>query len=372
MVRTSEGEHNSVLHLAAAPGGADVLVALLCYARTLNTNSGLVRARNADNETALHVAVRVGSKDAAAILLAESCPCNVQRFSDRNTALHLAVLGAYGDIVKLLLDNGASPRKNCTGCTAFRCAVRNGQQEIVSMFLAHYDREHGVERKGPKRHLTDYLEEKDVLGRTLLHDAVLTGCRATVRLLLRAGSSVDTKDYLGRSPSHGVATTRGDSKVAIMVNLLFRNAAAVQIADGAGRTPLHLAVASGDIDLVVAILMYEPSVVDFEDSNGTNALGLAIEEGSDSMCSMIIKLGAAWQQNLFNAITTGEVWFLAVLLKALAKPLECISCIPGQSLLYTAVIARSAGEWEHFLLYIREDAYINGARSFLQGQQIRL
>lgn len=365
MTRATERGYNSVLHLSAATGCAGVLVALLCYARALNKDAGLVSACNADGETALHVAARAGNFEAVVILLAQKCPCNVQRFSDESTALHLAVLGGYGNIVKLLLDKGASILNNSEGCTAFRCAVRSGHQEILCIFLVHCSEKHGMKGKGPRRDLGDYLVERDFFGGTMLHDAILIGCCATVRLLLHGTSKEDTNECVERSPSHNVGTARVGSSVVIIPNLPVHDAALL-LTDNAGRRPLHLAVARGYIDIVVAILTYKASIVDLEDDTGMTALEIAIEEESEAMCRVLIEHGAAWKERLLFAIIADDVWSLTVLLRALAKPLERVSCLCGQSLLYMAARNRSIGKCKRVFYTLKKGWKIFGPKELRQ------
>ena len=58
--------------------------------------------------TPLHVATKVGSKQAAELLLANGATCDAQD-RDGNTPLHVAADGGYADIVRLLLSHGARP-----------------------------------------------------------------------------------------------------------------------------------------------------------------------------------------------------------------------------------------------------------------------
>lgn len=143
----------TALHLAASKGRSKIVKLLLEHGAnvSLHTEAGL-------NGTALHFAAGNGHYDCVRELV--TVPNHEELVNavsgDYNTALHLAVVGQFIDIVKLLLESGAKK----------------------------------------------VINEGDWDSQTALHSAVLTGNLELVKLLVEVGgANVNVQDQMGRTPS---------------------------------------------------------------------------------------------------------------------------------------------------------------------------
>ncbi|UVW83823.1 ankyrin repeat domain-containing protein [Wolbachia endosymbiont of Aedes albopictus] len=140
------------------------------------------------------------------------------------TLLCIAVRGDHKDIVKTLLDKGASVNaKDSLEMAPLHWAVIDARGDMVRILLG----------KGAD------VDEEGSLGRTPLHFAAEKGHEGMVRILLDKGASVDEKDDRGRTPLHFAA---GDGHENIVKALLDKGAS-VDEKDDRGRTPLQCAVA---------------------------------------------------------------------------------------------------------------------------------
>lgn len=59
-----------------------------------------------EQQTALHIAARLGDVEGARLLLSNGADCNLLT-RDHYTPLHIAVKDGHDDVIKLLLDYGA-------------------------------------------------------------------------------------------------------------------------------------------------------------------------------------------------------------------------------------------------------------------------
>jgi ankyrin repeat protein len=118
----------------------------------------------------------------------------------RVSSLHIAAMCGYVEVVKLLLENGAS--------------------------VSVVDRD----------------------SRTPLHAAVVINAHECVEHLLSHGSKVDTEDIMGMTPLH-TAIYLGD---LVMVNILLRYKASVVVPNSLGRFARHYSAAFPEIDAVLA------------------------------------------------------------------------------------------------------------------------
>ena len=110
--------------------------------------------------------------------------------------LYFAARDGHGEIVALLLDNGADPNAALSFGTPLRIAARNGHAGIVALLL-----ENGADPNATSG------EQKQAA----LHDAAELGRLATAELLLRAGADVTLRNVKNHAPLHlAVLKERGD------------------------------------------------------------------------------------------------------------------------------------------------------------------
>jgi len=233
----------------------------------------------ADGTTALHWAAFRGSRQAVEALVRAGAPVDA---ADDNGIAPLALACGNGDeaIVKLLLDAGARPNlARPSGETPLMTAARTGSLATVKTLLAH-----GADVNGKERSK----------GQTALMWAIAENHTEVVRLLVASGAEVNAKSSSGFTPlmfaaqqgnldaartlvetGADVRSTDKDGADALIVAIdsIIRDLFEPEKADAshqavatyllehganpnsetAGRTPLHSAVWTEQIDLVKAL-----------------------------------------------------------------------------------------------------------------------
>ncbi|KAH0507611.1 B-cell lymphoma 3 protein-like protein [Microtus ochrogaster] len=154
----------------------------------------------------------------------------------RQTPLHLAVITALPDMVRLLVTAGASPMAlDRHGQTAVHLACEHRSPSCLQALL---------DNATPG---SVDLEARNYEGLTALHVAVNTGCQEAVLLLLERGADIDAVDIKsGRSPLiHAV-----ENNSLSMVQLLLLHGANVNAQMYSGSSALHSASGRGLLPLV--------------------------------------------------------------------------------------------------------------------------
>lgn len=122
--------------------------------------------------------------------------------------------------------------------TLLHDAALKGHVDILELLLKH-----GAQ-----------VDSVNAQGATALHDAALAGQNAAAAALIRHGANINARDSeMGETPLHRAASWGRRSTV----ELLLANHADAQIKDKHGRTPLDLAIANSQND-VVAVLKRIP------------------------------------------------------------------------------------------------------------------
>lgn len=157
-----------------------------------------------------------------------------------STALRYASEGGHEELVRLLIDEGATINTQAVdGATAFGCAVAGGYENLVKLFLDnHAD-----------------VNFQDEGGRTALHWAAETGHEPSVHLLLEKGTNVNIKDTRGLTALHYAV---GNLHFQVVEKLLENNAD-VNMPSDIG-TPLHHAAWGGSEGETQLLLNYHADV----------------------------------------------------------------------------------------------------------------
>lgn len=188
------------------------------------------------------------------------------------TPLPLAVLNGHGDIVRLLLENGAEASEVYYGLSLLSLAISEGNYDIVEMLLGY----------GAKADAT-----VNGSGRLPLSLAILNGHRDIIKLLLKHGARADGADEDGETPlSLAVLQKQED-----IVSLLLESGPEVDFKNGNSFTPLQMAALDGN-ESIATLLLAAGAQVDVQDKTGKTPLMMAVAGGYDSMVMLLLKWGA--------------------------------------------------------------------------------
>ena len=213
----------TVLNTAAASDNTELIDVLIELGAPVDGPGG--------DETPLYTATGAYSPDAVRALIRHGA--NVHHKPQGNSSLYAGsplddalMWGHHGaEVVNLLLENGADLNK---------FELTQGMSALHFMFL-HSGTDDVLEallRAGA------HVSEPDYDGDYLLHQAVdaFDGAKA-VELLVEAGAEVNALSPRGLTPLQ-MACSKADGPAVVA---LLRHGAAIDVVDGGGNTPLHLA-----------------------------------------------------------------------------------------------------------------------------------
>jgi ankyrin repeat protein len=131
------------------------------------------------------------------------------------------------------------------------------------------------------------VNERDKLGETPLHVAVVRGYRGIASLLLENGADVNATDVRGLTPVHAAAW-RGYRDT---VDLLITHGADINARDKDGLTPLHTAALAGRKE-TVALLIDKGAEINAKSNKSLTPLHAAAMSGDRETVTLLIEKGA--------------------------------------------------------------------------------
>ncbi len=295
------------LYVVAGPGGGSVEVAEVLIAAGADVNTQC-RALHGGAETALHRAVESGHGDLLALLIDQGADVNAPGVG-RETPLHGAARRGQADMVKLLLAHGAqvdggSPQTE----TPLHIAAARGHEDVVRLLLAagmasdardgqsltplHYAADHG--QIGVVKILVAHGDDVDAAatgtwaeGHTPLYEAARHGHRDVVDFLLSQGARIDVAKF-------------GDSLLSSAVSHNLLNLAQRLIAEGvnveegggnSGRpTLVARALTYGHID-IARLLIVHGADVSMRDMRGDSPLHVVARAGDLELAELLLARG---------------------------------------------------------------------------------
>ncbi|XP_061944712.1 ankyrin repeat-containing protein At5g02620-like [Populus nigra] len=235
------------LHLAAAYGHSNVVSVLIDHAKALPADPEsrvteakmMLRMKNEEKDTALHVAARNIQAQVVEILTKEDPEFSYSANVHGETPLYIAasIMPRWSE-----LERGKVIDEILTNCIS-------------------------VDYGGPK-------------GRTALHAASRLGDHGTARKLLekeKENTLAKTTDENGWSPLHYAAYFSTWLNISVVKVLLKYDASAAYIAETEKkRTALHIAAIRGLVDVMKEIVSRCPACCELVDNRGWNALHYAV------------------------------------------------------------------------------------------------
>lgn len=255
--------------------------------------------------TPLCMAARVGSYDAAHLLLKQGANPNVKN-QDGDTPLHLAVLRSEGNhlrfLVSLLIRKGASiDTQNSAGQSPLGVALKPGDIDLIETILEEGPRIECIDSTGvhPIFRALEYGHGRDRMSSMLLPPHIVdTGkgpssdyqnrwehwcsscysdeeeeCERVIEWFLERGTDVNVRDPFGRSMLHQTAFQACTKSV----KLLLGKGANPMAKNSFGQIPLHMACGDKlpDTEKVFEMLLEAGCDPNCKDENGDTPLHIA-------------------------------------------------------------------------------------------------
>ena len=231
---------------------------------------------------ALHVAASNGHLDVVRILLEAGASCDSDE-GIRITPLHWAAEMGHLEVVSLLLQAGASSNAaDAHGRTALCWAADNGHLEVVRTLL-----EAGASCDQATTDNSEFpLLSAAAAGYLEIVRLWLRGHQAVVRLLLAARG--DGADETRETPFH-LAALNGHME---LVHLLLEAGTSCNQATSQGTTALHCAAQNGHLE-VVHVLLKAGAAYDHATVGGWTALHFAAWDGHLEVVRLLVEIGSA-------------------------------------------------------------------------------
>ena len=211
--------------------------------------------RFGDGQTPLHIAAIKNHKSIARYLLVNGADTSAQDITGA-TPLHEAVRYGDIDIAKALLENGADANaEDNLGKTPVMLIIPDREQDAMYRLLIAYKAD---------------VAKKDAYGDTVLHTATMASLSpAVLELLVAGGADVNARNKDGVSPLLIAVQKRNFDHVKFYAD----RGADINSADKAGDTPLSLALKDGQT--MLEMLVNRTNALS-HDSNGNTPLHTAI------------------------------------------------------------------------------------------------
>ena len=312
-VDARDANNNTALHLAADAGRAAMVSLLIQATASLNVKN------NAGN-TPLHLSAEAGHVAVVSLLIQATASLNVKNNTYGDTPLHVAAFNGHAAIVDALIAAGAGVNEqNNEGQTPLHFGVYSHNVGIVDALIAARASVNAEDVSGqtPLWWAANIRRSFAIVAALIaagaywgdapcesglatnpvnssppcidLHQAVRGGYVFAVATLIATGATLDAQDGDGDTPLHLAA----DGGHAVIASLLIQATASLNVQNDDGRTPLHLAV-GGNHGGIVAALLAAKADVNLRDSDENTPLHWAHFLGRPALVADLIAAGGYW------------------------------------------------------------------------------
>jgi len=249
-----------------------------------NAENSNIDTKDYNDNTALHVACRIGNIEIIKLLLDKGTNINAQNFS-KTTPLYIAVLNNNFDLVNLLLSKGADVNiSDILGKTPLMLAlqsVENQKDSDTSYKMVKLLLDNGAG-----------LNAKDKNGEYVIHYAAKYPNINIVKLLVEKGIDVNQTDVDGNTPIYFTIKSSNKTLDKLEVIKLFLSINLnINIVNSFKQTPLHIAC-QNNADLEIIKLLLDKENVNLLDNNKTSVLVYAVRNGNLDLIKLLDSYGA--------------------------------------------------------------------------------
>jgi ankyrin repeat protein len=231
-----------------------------------------IDAKNAEEQTALHLAAEYGKLEIVKLLVKKGANINAQ--DDYGlTPLYSALLEKHPGVARFLIKQGANVQAQTKdGNTALHVAVQNNYLGISKILI-----EKGADPRG-STHSSLYSP---------LLLAMASEHFELAKMLIEKGADINERNGNGYAPLH-FAAEKGHIEI---LTLLLDLGANIEAASRKNRTPLHLAVKKGVLESV-KVLIEKGANPNRKDHDDKSILQAAIDYGPLEVVRILLEKGA--------------------------------------------------------------------------------
>ncbi|GBN09836.1 Ankyrin-3 [Araneus ventricosus] len=307
------------LHIAVLYGHINILEMLLELEKRKDIND-----KNKDSLTPLLIASDRGYCEITRLLLANGADPN--NMSGQLLPLHMAVVRGHSELIEILIKAGANVTlRDGEGSSAIELAIMCRNLEIMETLLELSKLD--INLKGHN-------------GRTLLHDAAISGSLQIVKSLVDKGAAINDRDSTDAKPIHIAAKEghqdiveyflsegldiddRGENGWCLLhyaaagnqfeiCECLLKNSLNFNAVDAHGCTPLHVAARMGNAD-VLHTLLYYGAYYDFRNERNETPIDVAIASPLGRNVHIIASL--TFISSLFSEVRRNDIQKVEALL----------------------------------------------------------
>lgn len=272
-----------------------------------------------DGASALHCAckitkeeVKIPSADRQVVkcLLDNNADVTLATKHNHETAFHVCAVAGNNDVMMEMITHMTAAdvskslnRQNSIGWTPLLIACHRGHMELVTNLLANHARVDVFDVEGRSAlHLAaerGYLQVCDALltnkafinskarnGRTALHLAAMNGFTHLVKFLIRDHNAmIDVLTLKKQTPLH-LAAASGQIEVC---KLLLELGANIDATDEKGEKPIHAAAQNNNSEVVQLFLQQHPNLVMATTKDGNTCAHIAAMQGSVKVIEELMK-----------------------------------------------------------------------------------
>ncbi|XP_055644880.1 serine/threonine-protein phosphatase 6 regulatory ankyrin repeat subunit B isoform X8 [Toxorhynchites rutilus septentrionalis] len=288
---------------------------------------------NEDGATALHYICQVtkdevksgnGDREIVKMLLEHGADVSLTTKSTNDTCLHAVAVAGNNDVLSEVISHlstadvqKAMNRQSSVGWTPLLIACNRGHMDLVNTLLSNHARVDVFDNEGRSAlHLAaehGYLQVCDALitnkafinsksrvGRTALHLAAMNGYTELVKFLIRDHNAVvDILTLRKQTPLH-LAAASGQMNVC---KLLLELGANIDATDDVGQKPIHVAAQNNYSEVAKLFLQQHPNLVMATSKDGNTCAHIAAMQGSVKVIEELMKFDRTGVISTRNKLT---------------------------------------------------------------------